>query len=151
MRTCNFGEGTHWAPVNRAGLPGPASNPTSYPVSGRSEHSTGCMTPPSSAEGPKSGVFWPDVSAVGGAYHRRSMRPASVSTPVTSPGFDRDAFERLRLPRRMGEAISGLDDAPMVDGRAATHMRDDDYVIGFTRARVARAYPLWVIDNYHVV
>lgn len=39
----------------------------------------------------------------------------------------------------------------MVPAGAAGHMRGDDYVIGVAFGGRHRAYPLWVIDNYHVV
>lgn len=65
--------------------------------------------------------------------------------------FDREAAGRFRLPLRFGEAISGRDDPEMVNVAAASHMRSDDYVVGLVFSGTARAYPLWIIDNYHVI
>jgi hypothetical protein len=49
----------------------------------------------------------------------------------------------------MAELIAGCDRPPITTDDA--HMRDDDYVLGVVVDRKARAYPLWVIDNYHAV
>ena len=65
--------------------------------------------------------------------------------------FDRDAYGRFRLPRGIAEASSGWDHPEAVPGSEAFHMRPDDYVIGVAHRDVVRAYPLWVIDNYHAI
>jgi len=66
-------------------------------------------------------------------------------------GFDKDAYRRVGMPKRLGEVISGWDGPPMTEAGRATHMRDDDHVIGLVVGEVVRAYPLWILDNYHVV
>src|SRR5436190_22900150 len=80
------------------------------------------------------------------AHHERA-----VPSPVRVMPLDRQAFERFRLPRRMGEAISGWDQPAFAAATEAGHMRPDDYVIGVINGGEARAYPLWIIDNYHIV
>lgn len=82
------------------------------------------------------------------------MMDSNVSEQPTISGpiaFDREAYGRYKIPMKIGEAISGWDDPQMVPARNAYHMRADDYVIGMEFRGAARAYPLWVIDNYHVV
>jgi Protein of unknown function (DUF3179) len=74
-----------------------------------------------------------------------------VVSELRHPAFDKAAYERYRLARRLGEAVSGMDDPSMVRVADAAHMRADDYVIGLVVGGSARAYPLWVVDNYHVV
>lgn len=78
---------------------------------------------------------------------------ASASSPPSTPeaGFDRDAYERFRLARRLGQAVASWDDPEIVPGRGAPHMRPDDYVIGLVFRQRPRAYPLWIIDNYHAI
>lgn len=76
------------------------------------------------------------------------LRPAWRHPP---PTFDRDGYARMKIPRHLGEAISGVDDPLMVPASEADHMRPEDYVIGVVVRGEARAYPIWVIDNYHVV
>ena len=66
-------------------------------------------------------------------------------------GFDRSAYDRLKLPRRLGESIAAWDNPDYVPAAAATFMRPDDYVLGVTIEGHSRAYPLWLIDYYHVV
>ena len=61
---------------------------------------------------------------------------------------DAEAFE---LPRHFGRMISAWDRPEFVPADSADHMRDDDYVVGLVHRGVARAYPLWITDNYHVV
>src|SRR5438034_1686681 len=70
---------------------------------------------------------------------------------IGGPLIDRQLLRRFELPRSLGEAISGWDDPDMVAAGDARHMRADDYVVGVTFADQHRAYPLWVIDNYHVI
>lgn len=65
--------------------------------------------------------------------------------------FDKDAYGRFKLPHKFGEAISGIDDPSFASVDEATFMRSDDYVVGLVFDGVARAYPLWIVDNYHVV
>jgi hypothetical protein len=68
---------------------------------------------------------------------------------LEAPVFDRDAYDAFKLPRRMAELIAGCDRPPTTTD--AARMRDDDYVLGVVVDGKARAYPLWVIDNYHAV
>lgn len=73
-------------------------------------------------------------------------------TPTPAEGmFDKDAYNRMRISSKLGEAISGWDDPEMVPAADASHMRDDDYVIGLVFRDRPRAYPIWIVDNYHVV
>ena len=74
-----------------------------------------------------------------------------VVAGVPHPSFDKVAYDRYRFARKLGEAISGTDDPAMVPAGEAVHMRGDDYVVGLTFEGSARAYPVWVVDNYHVV
>jgi len=65
--------------------------------------------------------------------------------------FDRAAYDRLKLPRRLGESIAAWDGPEFVSAIEAAFMRPDDHVLGVTVEGRARAYPLWLIDYYHVV
>ncbi|HEV8421388.1 MAG TPA: DUF3179 domain-containing (seleno)protein, partial [Actinomycetota bacterium] len=78
------------------------------------------------------------------------IRDLSPGPPSAEP-FDKAAYDRFKLPRRMGEAVATWDDPELVSGARAEHMRDDDYVVGLVFRGSARAYPLWIIDNYHVI
>jgi Protein of unknown function (DUF3179) len=69
----------------------------------------------------------------------------------TEEAFDKVAYGRYKLPRRMGEAVAMWDDPRVVPGAEATHMRADDYIVGLVVGGSARAYPLWIVDNYHVI
>ena len=77
--------------------------------------------------------------------HRGSARPNGMRP------FDREAYDRLKLPRRLGETIAAWDDPTFVPAMAAEHMRPDDLVLGVTVGGRSRAYPIWLIDHYHVV
>ncbi|MCI0633464.1 MAG: DUF3179 domain-containing protein [Actinobacteria bacterium] len=80
------------------------------------------------------------------------MDPSRDSgAPERHPAFDKEAYDRYRFARKLGEAISGTDHPEMVPAERAGHMRPDDYVIGLAFGGGARAYPVWVVDNYHVV
>ena len=43
------------------------------------------------------------------------------------------------------------DNPATVAGKDATHMRDDDCVIGVTVDGKSRAYPYWIADKYHAI
>ena len=40
---------------------------------------------------------------------------------------------------------------PAVSAREATHMRDEDCVIGVTVKGKSRAYPYWISDKFHTI
>jgi hypothetical protein len=85
---------------------------------------------------------------------REDHRPVTAPDPgagIDPIEFDKDAYRRVGMPKRLGEAISGWDGAPMAPAAEAAHMREDDHVIGVVVQGRPRAYPLWVVDNYHVV
>jgi Protein of unknown function (DUF3179) len=77
--------------------------------------------------------------------------PSAARVQAAPPGFDRAAYDRLKLARRLGESIAGWDDPDFAPAAAATFMRPDDYILGVRIDVEARAYPLWIIDYYHVV
>jgi hypothetical protein len=81
----------------------------------------------------------------------RPFAPSPARAQPEPPGFDRAAYDRLKLARRLGESIAGWDDPDFAPAAAATFMRPDDYVLGVRINGEARAYPLWIIDYYHVV
>lgn len=62
--------------------------------------------------------------------------------------FDEDKI--FKIPAA-GEFMPPLDGAAFVPGARATHMRDRDYVVGLVLRGTPRAYPGWLIDNYHLV
>ncbi len=65
--------------------------------------------------------------------------------------FDKEIYRRFELPRKLGAVISGWDNPDMCPREATEHMREDDYVIGVLFEGSARAYPLWIVDHYHIV
>jgi hypothetical protein len=83
---------------------------------------------------------------------RRGHRGERVTDRVRAASeFDRAAYDRLKLPRRLGESIAAWDDPAFVAAIEAGFMRPDDYVLGVSVDGSPRAYPLWLIDYYHVV
>jgi thiol-disulfide isomerase/thioredoxin len=65
-------------------------------------------------------------------------------------GPDARIADRLR-GRELAAQLPPLDRPTHKAAAAATHMRDDDWVLGVVVAGRACAYPWWVIKNYHVV
>ena len=86
-------------------------------------------------------------------------------SPLSSPGeltsgpaaaaqvspFNPRISSNFEIPIHIGKRISCWDRPEFVPGEAALHMRADDYVVGLVVAGKARAYPLWITDNYHVI
>lgn len=60
-------------------------------------------------------------------------------------------FQNHELPGHFGRLMSAWDDPKFVRASEARHMREDDYVLGLVHQGIARAYPIWVIDHYHVI
>jgi hypothetical protein len=71
-------------------------------------------------------------------------------TTVDASPFVRRRTDRFHLPRRFGEIMASLDEPAFADAFRAGHMRPDDIVIGIT-SPTTRAYPVWIVDHYHVV
>jgi thiol-disulfide isomerase/thioredoxin len=67
--------------------------------------------------------------------------PRSSPTPVA---------DRIR-GREIAGQLAPLDHPEHRTVASATHMRDDDLVWGVVVAGRARAYPWWILKNYHVV
>ena len=57
----------------------------------------------------------------------------------------------FEIPMHVGKLIAAWDRPKFVAAESAIHMRDDDYVVGLVHNGVARAYPMWVTDNYHMI
>lgn len=76
--------------------------------------------------------------------------PSVRSGPPVEP-FDKAAYNRFQLPARIGAVITSWDDPQMVAPSEASHMREDDYVVGLVLRGRPRAYPLWIVDHYHVL
>ncbi len=55
------------------------------------------------------------------------------------------------MPSHFGRMIAFWDKPEFVPADKSTHLRDDDYVVGLIYKGVVRAYPLWIVDNYHVI
>ncbi|MDJ0901720.1 MAG: DUF3179 domain-containing (seleno)protein [Xenococcus sp. MO_188.B8] len=59
--------------------------------------------------------------------------------------------KNFELPRQIGSLIAAWDRPELVPANQASHMRDGEYVVGLVYQGVARAYPLWIADYYHII
>jgi thiol-disulfide isomerase/thioredoxin len=78
---------------------------------------------------------------------------ARAQTAAVTPTKDAPparVSERIR-GREIAGQMRALDDPEHRRGPSATHMRDDDTVLGVVASGQARAYPWWILKNYHVV
>ena len=62
-----------------------------------------------------------------------------------------EEFGETKLPLGSARILPSLSDPVYVPAGKATHVRHRDEVIGLTHGEVIRAYPNWIMDNYHVV
>jgi thiol-disulfide isomerase/thioredoxin len=74
----------------------------------------------------------------------------SVSSGEPPDARPRTISERIR-GREVAAAMPPLEHPKSKAAADATHMRDDDLVFGGVVAGRARAYPWWILKNYHVV
>lgn len=65
--------------------------------------------------------------------------------------YDPKISENFQIPRHIGKLIAAWDRPRFVPAAEASHMRDDDYVVGLEHKDRFRAYPLWITDNYHII
>lgn len=65
--------------------------------------------------------------------------------------YDVETARNFELPSHSGRLIASLERPRFVPAAEAVHMRDDDHVVGLALDGESRAYPLWIIDYYHVV
>ena len=65
--------------------------------------------------------------------------------------YEARVSSNFEMPMHVGKLIACWDRPTFVGAPDANHMRDDDYVVGLVFQGHARAYPLWVTDNYHMI
>ena len=65
--------------------------------------------------------------------------------------YDPKIAGNFEMPIHIGKLIASWDRPKFVPADTATHMRDDDYVVGVRHKGHFRAYPLWITDNYHMI
>ena len=66
-----------------------------------------------------------------------TARPLTEAIQRSFPGLPRD--------------LPPMNDPRVVDVASASHMRDDDVVLGVLLGDRARAYPWWIAKNYHAI
>ena len=62
--------------------------------------------------------------------------------------YEPEIASNFEIPLHIGKLIAAWDHPEFVAAEDATHMRDDDYVVGIEYKGYSRAYPLWITDNY---
>jgi len=62
-----------------------------------------------------------------------------------------DEYGDTRLPLACSKILPSLSNPAYVSVEDATHVRKGDDVLGLTYKGISRAYPTWVMDNYHLV
>ena len=65
--------------------------------------------------------------------------------------YDEHIHNNHQVAQCAGGLIAYWDEPVTVSAADAVHMRDDDYVIATVYNGVARAYPIWIIDYYHII
>jgi thiol-disulfide isomerase/thioredoxin len=77
---------------------------------------------------------------------------AASATATASPPRPEDApVSRRMRGREIAAELPALDNPACRSAASATHMREEDLVLGVAVSGRARAYPWWVAKNYHVV
>jgi thiol-disulfide isomerase/thioredoxin len=72
-------------------------------------------------------------------------------TPVPAAAAEKTRISDLLRGKDIAATSPPLDDPPRRPVAAATHMRDEDVVLGLVVSGEARAYPWWIAKNHHVV
>jgi thiol-disulfide isomerase/thioredoxin len=74
-----------------------------------------------------------------------------LAWPPAAPGQDAGRVSDRLRGREIARTTPPLHDPECRPAASATHMRDEDTVLGVVVAGYARAYPWWVLKNHHVV
>lgn len=93
------------------------------------------------------------VSQVGGPLAVLLLLAAIASgaeAQGAAPGAGSRVSERMR-GRELAAELPPLENPERRSAAQATHMRDEDLVMGVVVSGKARAYPWWIVKNYHVV
>lgn len=80
----------------------------------------------------------------------RALACGQVAADRLAP-YERRISENFEIPLHIGKLIAAWDRSQFVPASDATHMRDDDYVVGLEHKDHFCAYPLWITDNYHII
>lgn len=86
--------------------------------------------------------------AVGAGLTRRAEQPATDGARP-APARPRSPF--ADLPSQERYYTLSLNNPDTVAADEATYMRPDDLVVGTVVGNAARAYPWWILSNFHVV
>ncbi|MHC4520026.1 MAG: DUF3179 domain-containing (seleno)protein, partial [Planctomycetota bacterium] len=65
--------------------------------------------------------------------------------------YEERISRNFEIPLHIGKLIAAWDRPEFGAAADASHMRDDDYVVGLEYKGHFRAYPLWITDNYHII
>lgn len=79
-----------------------------------------------------------------GAATRRHSAAAHAS-------YDTGIAANFEMSAHTGRLIASLARPRFGPADPAPHMREDDVVIGVVHGEEARAYPIWIVDYYHVI
>lgn len=60
-------------------------------------------------------------------------------------------FEGVKLPLNSAKILPSLSDPVYAGAENVTRTSDRDEVLGLTFNGIVRAYPTWIMDNYHIV
>jgi thiol-disulfide isomerase/thioredoxin len=74
-----------------------------------------------------------------------------LASPAAAPGQEVASISGRLRGREIAQTSAPLNDPECRPAASATHMRDEDTVLGVVVAGHARAYPWWVLKNHHVV
>lgn len=78
------------------------------------------------------------------------VQPSAAQPPGAQDATAPRISERIR-GRDVAASLPPLENPSVKDASSATHMRDGDFVFGVVVSDRARAYPWWIVKNYHVV
>ena len=93
------------------------------------------------------------AAAAFGLAFRDAPHSEVVSVAAPAPEPERIAIESpwADVPPQRRTYTLSLNNPDVVGAEAADHMRPEDLVVGVVVGRDSRAYPWWVMSQYHVV
>ena len=98
-----------------------------------------------------------DDSPTGGRFNAPRgpdfSRESTSENPFPMSQFEREAMRAMGRPseHELRSYSLPLNNPPVVSVKEATHMRDDEAVLGILVGDEARAYPWWIVIAFHVI